>query len=152
MPYLIGHPLLIFFTAGQYFQFRHCTALCFCLAGGVPPVRARTGQFAPVASLRSALGGVPPVRARTGQFAPVASLRSALHSDRTFIIRGLYLIYRCGFDSDVLQLYPMRNYNFRFAASFRFCLAGGVPPLSIRGGRSTSFRSALIPIIHYSRS
>ena len=29
---------------------------------------------------------------------------------------------------------------------------GGVPPLSIRGGRSTSFRSALMPNIHYSRS
>ena len=28
----------------------------------------------------------------------------------------------------------------------------GVPPLSIRGGRSTPFRSALIPNIHYSRS
>ena len=28
----------------------------------------------------------------------------------------------------------------------------GVPPVSIRGGRSTSFRSALEPNIHYSRS
>ena len=30
--------------------------------------------------------------------------------------------------------------------------SGGVPPLSIRGGRSTSFRSALEPNIYYSRS
>ena len=30
--------------------------------------------------------------------------------------------------------------------------SGGVPPLSIRAGRSTSFRSALEPNIHYSRS
>ena len=29
---------------------------------------------------------------------------------------------------------------------------GGVPPLSIRAGRSTPFRSALIPNIYYSRS
>ena len=32
----------------------------------------------------------------------VAALRSALHSDRTFITRGLYLITRRGFDSDAL--------------------------------------------------
>ena len=38
-----------------------------------------------------------PVRARTGQFAPVASLRSALHSNRTFITRGRYFIDKCGF-------------------------------------------------------
>ena len=56
-----------------------------------------------------------PVRARTGQFAPVASLRSALHSYRTFTTRGLYLIDRCSFDSVVLQVYPMRNYHFRHA-------------------------------------
>ena len=37
-----------------------------------------------------------PVRARTGQFAPVAPLRSALHSNRTFTTRGLYFIDRCG--------------------------------------------------------
>ena len=64
-------------------------------------MRARTGQFA--------------VRARTGQFAGVAALRSALHSYRTFITRGLYFIDRCGFDSVVLQVYPMRNYHFRHA-------------------------------------
>ena len=52
------------------------------------PVRVRTGQFA--------------VRARTGQFAGVAALRSALHSDQTFVTRGLYLITRRGFDSDAL--------------------------------------------------
>ena len=74
-------------------------------------VRAHTGQFAPVAPLRSALhsnrtfttrglyfidrcAGVP-VRARTGQFAGVAALRSALHSNRTFITRGRYFIGRC---------------------------------------------------------
>ena len=45
---------------------------------------------------------VLPTGARTGQFAPVAPLRSALHSYRTFTTRGLYLISRCGFDSDVL--------------------------------------------------
>ena len=56
----------------------HCTQ---CIYTIVPPVRARTGQFA--------------VRARTGQFAPVAPLRSALHSNRTFITRGLYFIDRC---------------------------------------------------------
>ena len=49
------------------------------------------------------------------QFAAVAPLRSALHSYRTFVTRGLYLIDRCGFDSDVLQVYPMRDYNFRHA-------------------------------------
>ena len=36
--------------------------------------------------------GVPPVRARTGQFAGFAPLRSALHSNRTFITRGRYLL------------------------------------------------------------
>ena len=41
-------------------------------------------------------GGVPPVRARTGQFAGFAALRSALHSNRTFTTRGLYLIDSCG--------------------------------------------------------
>ena len=40
--------------------------------------------------------GVPPVRARTGQFAGFAPLRSALHSYRTFVTRGLYFIDRCG--------------------------------------------------------
>ena len=63
------------------------------------------------------------VRARTGQFAGVAALRSALHSYRTFTTRGRYFISRRSFDSDVLQLYPMCNYNFRFIAVFRFCLA-----------------------------
>ena len=38
--------------------------------------------------------GVSPVRARTGQFAGVAPLRSALHSYRTFTTRGLYFIDR----------------------------------------------------------
>ena len=51
------------------------------------------------------------------QFAPVAALRSALHSYRTFTTRGLYFIDRCGFDSDVLQLYPMCNYHFRHAGA-----------------------------------
>ena len=36
------------------------------------------------------------VRARTGQFAGVAALRSALHSYRTFTTRGRYFIDRCG--------------------------------------------------------
>ena len=86
------------------------------------------------------------------QFAPVAALRSALHSYRTFITRGLYLISRCGFDSDVLQVYPMRNYHFRHAGrrqterAYTITIAGnkvffrvqsersaGVPPVSIRG-------------------
>ena len=73
----------------------------FCLSGGVPPVRARTGQFA----VRARTGQFA-VRARTGQFAAeclrcqfagVAALRSALHSYRTFTTfttRGLYLIGR----------------------------------------------------------
>ena len=64
------------------------------------------------------------VRARTGQFAGFAPLRSALHSYRTFTTRGRYFIDRCG----------------------------ACPHWAIRGGRSTSFRSALIPNIHYSRS
>ena len=100
-------------------------------------MRARTGQFA-AECLRC-------------QFAPVAPLRSALHSKGSFVTRGLYYFGRSGFDSDVLQVYPMCNYYFRFVAALRFCLAGGVPPLSIRAGRSTPFRSALIPNIHYSR-
>ena len=36
------------------------------------------------------------MRARTGQFAGFAPLRSALHSYRTFTTRGLYFIDRCG--------------------------------------------------------
>ena len=35
---------------------------------------------------------MPAVRARTGQFAGFAPLRSALHSYRTFITRGRYLL------------------------------------------------------------
>ena len=93
---------------------------------GVPPVRARTGQFA-AECLRC-------------QFAGVAPLRSALHSYRTFTTRGRYFIDRCGFDSDVLQVYPMRNYNFRFIAVFRFCLTA---ERIIRGG--TRQGDALFP-------
>ena len=35
------------------------------------------------------------VRARTGQCAGVAPLRSALHSNRTFVTRGRYFVDRC---------------------------------------------------------
>ena len=95
-------------------------------------------------------GGVPPVRARTGQFAGVAPLRSALHSNRTFITRGLYFIDRCGGVLFPVALTPGAGY--KAALRVQSERIGGVPPLSIRAGRSTSFRSALEPNIHYSRS
>ena len=76
------------------------------LAGGVPPLSIR--------------GACPHWAIRAGRF--------ALHSNRTFITRGLYFFDRCSFDSDVLQVYPIRNYNIRFVEAFRFCLADGVPP------------------------
>ncbi len=47
------------------------------------------------------------VRARTGQFAGLAALRSALHSYRTFVTRGLYLIDSCGgvlFPADLITI------------------------------------------------
>ena len=64
--------------------------------------------------------------------------------------RGLYFIDRCGG-----VLFPVA---FVTIAAYKVSLrvqserSGGVPPLSIRGGRSTPFRSPLEPNIYYSRS
>ena len=61
--------------------------------------------FVPVAAYKASLrvksersGAVPALSVRGGRCA----FGSALHSNRTFITRGLYFIDRCGFDSDVL--------------------------------------------------
>ncbi len=81
---------------------------------------------------RSASGACPHWAIRGGRF--------ALHSNRTFITRGLYFFDRCSFDSDVLQVYPMCNYNIRFVEAFRFCLAA---ERIIRGG--TRQGDALFP-------
>ena len=80
----------------------------------------------------------------------VAPLRSALHSNRTFITRGLYFFGRCAGVLFPVALTPGAAYK----ASLRVQSerSAGVPPVSIRAGRSTSFRSALEPNIYYSRS
>ena len=144
--------------------------------GGVPPLSIRGGRSTPFRSAlipnirnsRSLLidrcGGVPPLSIRAGRSTPFRSaLIPNIRNSRSL------LIDRCSFDSDVMQVYPMRNYHFRHTgvlfpvafiqnagnkASLRVQSerSGGVPPLSIRAGRSTPFRSALIPNIHYSRS
>ena len=155
-------------------------------------------------------GGACPVRARTGQFAGVAPLRSALHSNRTFTTRGLYFIDRCGGVLFPVALVTIAAYKVSLrvqserserlreltpaarrrserlreltpaarrrglyfidrcggvlfpdtlipSAGYKASLrvqserSGGVPPLSIRGGRCASLRSALEPNIYYSR-
>ena len=84
------------------------------------------------------------------QFAGVAALRSALHSYRTFTTRGLYFIDRCGGVLFPVALVTIAAYKVPLRVQSE--RSGGVPPLSIRAGRSTSFRSALEPNIYYSRS
>ena len=115
-----------------------------------PPVRAPVGSTLGVHA--PLLCSVSALRAEClrCQFAPVAPLRSALHSNRTFITRGLYFIDRCAGVMFPVALAQSAAYE----ASLRVQSerSGGVPPLSIRGGRSTSFRSALEPNIYYSRS
>ena len=53
------------------------------------------------------------------QLAGVAALRSALHSYRTFVTRGLYLIDRCGFAKC-----GMWKVEFGIVVTLRFLPAG----------------------------
>ena len=46
----------------------------------------------------------------------------------------------------------IQNAGYKASLRVQSERSGGVPPLSIRDGRSTSFRSALEPNIYYSRS
>ena len=86
-------------------------------------------------------------------------MRNYCHTSLRAAGRGLYFIDRCAGVLFPDTLIPSARYKaFLRVQSER---SGGVPPLSIRGacphwavrgGRSTSFRSALKPNIHYSRS
>ena len=64
--------------------------------------------------------------------------------------RGRYFIDRCAGILFPAALVTIAAY--KAALRVQSEQSGGVPPLSIRAGRSTSFRSALEPNIHYSRS
>ena len=90
-------------------------------------------------------GGVPPLSIRGVRSTPFRSaLEPNIHYSRSL------LIDRCGGVLFPVALVTIATYKvFLRVQSER---SGGVPPLSIRGVRSTSFRSALIPNIYYSRS
>ena len=97
------------------------------------------------ASLRSAGAGVPPVSVRGVRSTPFRSaLEPNIRNSRSLLI-----------DSCPCVLFPDTLIpGAAYEASLRVQSerSGGVPPLSIRGVRSTPFRSALEPNIYYSRS
>ena len=82
----------------------------------------------------------PPVRARTGQFAGFAALRSALHSYRTFTTRGRYLLTGAALTVMYCKYIPcVTIISGTPVAANKASLrvqserSGEVPPLSIRG-------------------